>query len=32
MEQPEQEEAKGGLHLWSVTKLRITGMSSIWKW
>lgn len=29
MEQPEQEEAKRGLHLWSVTKLRITGVSNI---
>lgn len=27
MEQPEQEEAKGGLQLWSVTKLRITEVS-----
>lgn len=29
MEQPEQEEAKCGLRLWSVTKLRITGVSNI---
>lgn len=27
--QPEQKEAKCGLHLWSVTKLRITGVGSI---
>lgn len=29
VEQPEPEEAKCGLHLWSVTKLGITGVGSI---